>query len=183
MGYGSGLNICERRRNIPLFGQGKLVGRHFANGPDKEPKDPAAHLVALSIGFKKLTSAAGLMRVNQTDLRITNVEALEWGIACHRRKRQAGRTPIQVLGMCASLVSDSESKHPSGWGGGLGGDLFAWSFMVSVADGLRWGDLLNAPPSTLVLMNDGLIGFAAKTKTRGKSEGSPRGESSSSYSV
>ena len=53
---------------------------------------------------------------------------------------------------------------------------------MEVAAGLRRGGLLNKAPSTLVLMNDGLIGFAAKTKTRGKSEGRPCGGSAFAYS-
>ena len=44
--------------------------------------------------------------------------------------------------------------------------LCAWSFMVAVSAGLRWKDLLNSAPSTLVLMNEGLMWFAAKTATR-----------------
>ena len=47
--------------------------------------------------------------------------------------------------------------------------LFARSFRVSVEAGVRWGDLLNTAPSTTVLMGEGLIGFAPKTKTRGGS--------------
>ena len=39
--------------------------------------------------------------------------------------------------------------------------------MISVDAGLRRGDLLNAAPSTLDLMNDGHIGFDAKTEVRG----------------
>ena len=46
--------------------------------------------------------------------------------------------------------------------------LYAWPFRVSVAAGLRWGDLLNAAPATTVLMKEGRIGFAAKTKTQGE---------------
>ena len=42
--------------------------------------------------------------------------------------------------------------------------LFAWSFMVAVEAGLRWGDLLNTGPSTTVLMEEGRIGFAEKPK-------------------
>ena len=45
--------------------------------------------------------------------------------------------------------------------------IFAWSFRVAEAAGLRWGDLLNTPPNTLTLNTEGLIGFAAKTKSRG----------------
>ena len=53
--------------------------------------------------------------------------------------------------------------------------IFAWPFMVAVASGLRWGDLLNSAPNTLVFTTEGLTGFAAKTKTRGVSEGRPWG--------
>ena len=49
--------------------------------------------------------------------------------------------------------------------------LFAWSFSVAVSAGPRWGDLLNSAPYTLDLMRGSPIGFAAKTKTREKSEG------------
>ena len=60
--------------------------------------------------------------------------------------------------------------------------IFAWSFRLGVAAGLRWGDLLNTAPNTLVLVKDGLIGFAAKTKTRGVSEGRHWGASNFSFS-
>ena len=53
--------------------------------------------------------------------------------------------------------------------------LSEWSFMVSVASGLSWGDLINTAPTTTVLIKEGLSGFAAKTKTRWKSEGRPSG--------
>ena len=49
----------------------------------------------------------------------------------------------------------------------LTGRLFAWPFRAEVADGLRWDDLLNTAPATLVLTKDGLAAVAAKTKTRG----------------
>ena len=65
-----------------------------------------------------------------------------------------------------------------GWGGlvydsksDIDERLFAWSFRLAVASDLRWGDLLNTAPATLVLIKEGPIGFAAKTKTRGKYEG------------
>ena len=56
--------------------------------------------------------------------------------------------------------------------------IFARSFRLAVAAGLRWDDLLNTAPNTLVLIKAGLIGFAAKTKTRGVSEGRPCGGAS-----
>ena len=51
--------------------------------------------------------------------------------------------------------------------------LFARAFRISVASAIRWRDLLNTAPSTLALMNEGLIGSAAKTNTLGLSDGSP----------
>ena len=65
---------------------------------------------------------------------------------------------------------------------GLTGRLFAWSSMVSIAAGLRWGDLLNTATATTVLMQEGLIGFAVKTKTMGKYEGRPCGASRYAFS-
>ena len=58
----------------------------------------------------------------------------------------------------------------------LSGRLFALPSMVSVASVLRWGDLPNTAPPTTVLVSEGLVGFAAKTKNVGKSEGRPWGE-------
>ena len=46
--------------------------------------------------------------------------------------------------------------------------LFAWPCRVSVSSCLRWGDLLNTSPPTTVLMKEGFIGFAEKTKTTGE---------------
>ena len=54
-------------------------------------------------------------------------------------------------------------RHPSRHGGG---NLRMVFFRVAVEAGLRWGDMLNAAPNTLVLTIGGLTGFAAKTKTR-----------------
>ena len=54
---------------------------------------------------------------------------------------------------------------------GVTGRLYAWSFRVAVAACLRWGGLLCTAPATPVLMKEGLIGFAAKTKTGGTSDG------------
>ena len=44
------------------------------------------------------------------------------------------------------------------------------------------GGLINTAPPATVLMEDGLIGFAAKTKTRGMSEGRPWGSSRYAFS-
>ena len=55
-----------------------------------------------------------------------------------------------------SLVSGAKSKHA--------GRLSAWSISVAVSAGLRWGELFNAPPSTLLLINERLVWFDAKPK-------------------
>ena len=70
-------------------------------------------------------------------------------------------------------VSDSKSD--------IAERLFAWSFRLAVAAGLRRGDLLNAGPATLVLLKEGLVGLASKTKKRGKSEGRNRGASNFAF--
>ena len=45
------------------------------------------------------------------------------------------------------------------------------------------GDLLNASPPTLVLMEEGLVAFATKTKTLGKSDCSKWGSMSYAFST
>ena len=55
-------------------------------------------------------------------------------------------------------------------------------FQSAVAACLRWDDLLCTAPKTLVLIKDGLIGFAAKPEARGKSEGRPLGASNFAFS-
>ena len=78
-------------------------------------------------------------------------------------RKQAGAILIAVLKTWGGFVSDSPID--------LTGRLFAWSSRASVAAGLRWVDLLSTAPATLVLIKDGLIGFAVKTKTTGQAEG------------
>ena len=92
-----------------------------------------------------------------------DLEAKDCESIYQRRRRQAGEIPASVLAEYGG----------NGFGptGGMSGGISAWPFSVAVADGLRWGDLLNTDPNTLVLIKDGLIGFAAKTETRGVSEG------------
>ena len=75
----------------------------------------------------------------------------------------------------ATYVSDSNRD--------LTERLFARSFRLAVASCLRWADLISTAPSTSVLMKEGLIGFAAKTKTGGKSDGRPLGGGGSHYAI
>ena len=82
---------------------------------------------------------------------------------CPRRK--AGKIPIPVLEMRVGLIMDSKTNRPE--------RLSDWSFRAAVAAGLRRGGILNKSKPTLVLTKEDLLGFAAKTKKRGKSEGRP----------
>ena len=86
------------------------------------------------------------------------------------KAKKSGRNPdFGPLRMGGEMASDTQSD--------MTGGIFAWSFRVAVASGLRWDDVLNSAPNTLVLTIGGLTGFAAKTKTRGVSEGRPWGKS------
>ena len=96
-----------------------------------------------------------------------NLEAKDWESIYQRKRRQAGEIPLWVLGEWEKLISDPEAD--------MAERIFAWSFRVAVAAGLRWNDLLNSTPNTLTLTTGGLTGFAARTKTRGVSEGRPCG--------
>ena len=90
----------------------------------------------------------------------------ERGKAYRRHRRQAEQIAIPVLGKWgAQLLLGPNTKRPE--------ILFGRSCRVAVADGLRWDVRLNASTSTLVLMGECLTRCAAKTKTRGKSDGIP----------
>ena len=102
-----------------------------------------------------------------------DAEAETWESIHQRHREQADGIPLSVLKAWEEFVSDSTL--------GLTERLFAWSSRVAVAAGLRLGDLLRTSPTTLVLIKDGRIGFAAKTKTRGKSEGRHRGPAISRF--
>ena len=77
------------------------------------------------------------------------------------RLETSGRNSNFGSNRMGNLVSDSKAD--------VAGRLFAWSFRLSVAAGLRWDDLLNTAP-TLVLLKNGPIGFAPKTKNRGNTK-------------
>ena len=88
--------------------------------------------------------------------------------------------PAKTGGSNSSALSNDMGEFVSDSSLGITERPSAWSFMVSVA-GLRWDELLNTAPTTTVLMKEGLIGFAAKTKTAGKSEGRRWGSSEFSF--
>ena len=85
-----------------------------------------------------------------------DLEAEDWESIYQRKWKQAGEIPIWVFEEWEKLISDPESDMDE--------RIFAWSFRVAVAAGLRWGDLLNSTPNTLILTTGGLTGFAAKAK-------------------
>ena len=96
-----------------------------------------------------------------------DLEAKDWETIYQRKRKQAGGIPISALCEWGKIAPDTQAD--------MAERIFAWSFRVAVAAGLRWGDFLNSAPNTLVLTTGGLTGFAAKTKTRGASEGRPWG--------
>ena len=141
----------------------------------KERKVPASHLVTHPGGFGEITNTAGLEIFNISDLNIARLGWGEWGKYLRRPRRQSGQNPIPVLGKWEDLISDSKTNHP--------GKLCDLSCRAAIAAGLRRGDLVNTSPSALVLMKEGPVKFAAKTKTRGKSEGRLWGACSYAFST
>ena len=127
---------------------------------------PKSHLNSYVASPRGFLGAAWVKYLNDSDFKMMDVEAKSWESIHQRPSKQAAEIPTSVLKVWGNMVSDSKSD--------ISGRLFARSFRAAVAVGLRWDDLLNAAPTTLVLLREPLIGFAAKTKTRGKSEGSHR---------
>ena len=118
------------------------------------------HLNSYVLAFRKFVEIAGIAYLIESDLAIFRAEAKDWGITYQRPRKQADQIPVSVLEAWETYVSDASSD--------LTKRLFEWSSMVEVAACLRLGDLLNTAPATTVLMNEDLLGFSAKTKTRGK---------------
>ena len=85
-----------------------------------------------------------------------DLEAEDWETIYQRERKQAGEIPISALCEWGEIAPDTQE--------GVAERIFAWPFRVAVAADLRWGDLLNSAPNTLVLTTGGLTGFAAKTK-------------------
>ena len=84
-------------------------------------------------------------------------------------RKQADQIPVSFCEAWEAFVSEPSRDLPE--------TLSTWSFIVAVAEDLRWDDLLHDAPATTVLMREGLIGFAAKTRTREKPEGRHWGKS------
>ena len=120
----------------------------------------------MSLFFSEICPDYGDFLLKPVGCRRAFIEAKGWEISYQCPRKQDGRIPASVLETWEEYVSDSSRD--------LAARLFARAFKVALEAGLRWGGLINTAPSAKVLLGDGLIGFAAKTQTRGKSEGRPR---------
>ena len=130
-----------------------------SENPSRNP--PKTHLNSYASAFGEFVEIAGIPYLSDSDLGILHGAAKDWASVYQCPRKQVRQIPGTVLEACETYVSDPIRDLP--------GRLFAWSFSVAVSAGLRWGGLLNTAPDTTVLMKEGLIGFAAKTKTRGGS--------------
>ena len=168
-GVWAALSYFENRRAEPLdqydlrVANQKRLDLKKGNRTDRKISFYECH----DMFSKILASNRDTENLSESDLLMLDLEAKDWETIYQRKRRQAGEIPAAALSEWGEMVSDPQ--------GGASGRIFAWSFRVGVAAGLIWGDLLNTAPNTLVLVKDGLIGFAAKTKTRGVSEGRPWG--------
>ena len=97
--------------------------------------------------FRDLVHITGISYLSESDLGILVVDARDLESAYQCPRNQDGRIPASILEIWGGYALDSIRD--------LTGRLFALSFRVAVAAGLRWDDILNAAPSTTVLMKVG----------------------------
>ena len=140
---------------------------------DAKPTEKS-HFDNFATSLREFLRVTGLTNLTASDLAMLDAESKDLESIYQRKKEQAGEIPASVLEAWGNIVSDSQCD--------VAERIFAWSFRLEVAAGLRWGDLLNTAPNTLVLLKSGLFWFAAKSKTRGKSEGRPCGASNFAFS-
>ena len=161
MGLVVGLNLFRTQAG-DSFGRIRSTGNKMRVKNLKTParNQQKTHLNIYVSALRKFVEIEGIPYLSDSDLEISHVEAKGWESANQCPRKQAGRIPVSVLEARATCVSDSSRGLPE--------RLSAWSSMVEVAACLRLGDLLNTAPATTVLMNEDLLGFSAKTKTRGK---------------
>ena len=106
--------------------------------------------------LRKFLRTAGLANLTVSDLATLDVEAKDWEITYRRKKKQAGEIPVSVVIAWENIVPDSKND--------IAERIFAWSFRLAAAAGLRWDDLLNTPPTTLVLLKRGSLGLQQRPK-------------------
>ena len=160
-----GLMVCTnlfRTSANDSFGRVRLARKKGNEFLRKSTKPiPKSHLNRYVSAFRKFVEIPGVPYLDESDFKMIDLEAKDWESIYQCPWKQAGEIPPRVLKAWGGFVSDSSLC--------VAVRLFAWSFRVAVA-GLRWDDLLSTAPATTVLMKECLIGFAAKTKTGGKSE-------------
>ena len=149
----------------------KCIAGNFKSKAKNRQK---THLRNYFPAFRKFVRITGISFLRQSDFGILHIGAKGWEGVYHLPRKQAGGIPISVLSVWGGFVSDSSRD--------IAEILFPLPFRVAVASGLGWGDLLNTAPPKTVLTKEGLIGFASKTKTRGRSEGRPWGASHYAFS-
>ena len=137
----------------------------YEKKPARNP--PKTHLNIYVSAFRKFVEIAGIPYLIGSDLAILHVEAKDWERFYQRPSKQAEKTPVPILESCEKYVSEYSRDLPGG--------LFAWPFAVAVVSCLRRDGMISDAPSTTVLMKEGLIWSAAKSKTRGESGGRPWG--------
>ena len=89
----------------------------------------------------------GLANLTVSDLTMLDVEAKDWESIYQRRKKQAVAIPASVLEAWGNIASDSQCD--------IAERIFAWSFRLAAAAGLRWDGLLNASPKYASLIKSG----------------------------
>ena len=153
----SALAFSEHRRTI-LSGKYDLRVKNGSLKCTKTGK-AAENASKYAPAFREFFEIAGAQYLSESDLKILDVEAGDWGRVYQCPRKQAEQIPAPVLKAWGEYVSDARL--------GITERLFAWSFRVALAC-LRWDDLLNTAPTTAVLMEEGLIGFAAKNQNQGE---------------
>ena len=99
---------------------------------------PKTHLNRYVSAFRTFVRTTGVPYLNEPAFKMLDAESKDWESIRPCPRKQAGGIPINVLKEWEGFVSDSTL--------GLTERLFAWSFRVSVAAGLRSGALLRTPP-------------------------------------
>ena len=171
MGFGSGLDISRTPTKSSFFleGRDEIVAKYSAKGDDKERKIPETPLLGFRPAFAKLQKVAGLSAWGTPDLNFLNIEAAHRPNSYQPRKLQE-ENPSFCDRKAGMSRHGREFETPE--------KISAWASRLAAGACLRWNGFFNSALSTLVLMNECRICFAAKTKTRRKPDGSPLGGSS-----
>ena len=92
---------------------------------------PKSDLSRYGSAFRKFVEITGVPYLGESDFKMIDLEAGDWGSIYQCPRKQAGQIPVRVLKAWEEFVSESSLCITE--------RLFAWYFRVSVAAGLRWG--------------------------------------------